>query len=32
MTDQENTPEGLAGLVRLWIVQLRRITEARYVG
>jgi len=27
MTDQENMPEGLAGLVQLWIVQLRRITE-----
>ena len=27
MTDQQDTPDGLAGLVQLWIVQLRRITE-----
>lgn len=27
MTDQENTPEGLAGLVQLWIIQLHRMTE-----
>ena len=27
MTDQGDTPDGLEGLVQLWIVQLRRITE-----
>jgi len=27
MTDQQDTPAGFAGLIQLWTVQLRRITE-----
>ena len=27
MTDQQNTPAGFAGLIQLWTIQLRRITE-----
>src|SRR6516162_4304982 len=27
MTDQENTSAGFAGLIQLWTIQLRRITE-----
>jgi hypothetical protein len=27
MTDEQHTPAGLAGLIQLWTVQLRRITE-----
>jgi hypothetical protein len=27
MTDEQHTPAGIAGLIQLWTVQLRRITE-----
>ena len=27
MTDEQHTPAGVAGLIQLWTVQLRRITE-----
>ena len=27
MTDQQNTAVGFAGLIQLWTIQLRRITE-----
>jgi hypothetical protein len=27
MTDEQHTSAGLAGLIQLWTVQLRRITE-----